>query len=300
MKNKEELEKKTGVKKFDICLMNPPYSRKLHLKFLEKVIEVTDKVVTVQPVNWLTSPNDRKNKNSTYYKYENSISKHIADLELFSEEQQKKYFGIQSTQVGIYICDKNGGYDYENKLVNHIIQNVMDYIQNNTVKSDYNEYKGWRVYVPKSQALSGGGDRPPYLRSLPNLKYFYDGKKDNKPWYEYYAKNQYSKTTKEITRSIKFNSEEEAKNFCESVRTNFCIYVEHNLITDMALSDNRILWMGNAKHPRTGTTGYKDKWTNEDFFDFFKISDEDRKKINKIVEDNKIDVANWRKNHRKS
>ena len=54
MKNKEELEKKTGVKcissidgikKFDICLMNPPYDKTLHLKFLEKVIEFTDKVI---------------------------------------------------------------------------------------------------------------------------------------------------------------------------------------------------------------------------------------------------------------
>ena len=53
MKNKEELEKKTGVKKFDICLMNPPYDKSLHLKFLKNVIEVTDNVVTVQPVRWI-------------------------------------------------------------------------------------------------------------------------------------------------------------------------------------------------------------------------------------------------------
>ena len=169
----------------------------------------------------------------------------------------------------------------------------MNYIQNNTVKSDYNEYRGWRVYVPKSQALSGGGDRPPYLRSLPNLKYFYDGKKDNKPWYEYYAKNQYSKTTKEITRSIKFNSEEEAKNFCESVRTNFCIYVEHNLITDMALSDNRILWMGNAKHPRTGKIGYKSEWTNEDFEMFFNLTEDEINLYKTYINDFEISRKEW-------
>ena len=294
---KKEVEKKTGIKKFDICLMNPPYSRKLHLKFLEKVIEISNKVITIQPINWLTSPDDRKKEKSSYYTYENSISKHIADIELFSEEQQKKYFGIQSTQIGIYVCDEQGGYDYK-KMINHVVEKVMDYIQDNMVKSDYNEYKGWRVYIPKSQALSGGGDRPPGLRGLSNLRYFYDGKKDGKPWYEHYAKNQYSKTTKEITRSIKFNSEEEARNFCKSFETNFCTYIEHNLRTDMALTDNRLLWMGNAKHPRTGTIGYKDEWTNDDFYTYFKISDEDKNKIEKFVNDNKIAVKNWWKNRK--
>ena len=52
MKNKEEL-KKTGVKRFDICLMNPPYDRGLHLKFLEKVIECTNTVISIQPAGWL-------------------------------------------------------------------------------------------------------------------------------------------------------------------------------------------------------------------------------------------------------
>ena len=47
----EQLMKNTGVKKFDICLMNPPYDRGLHLKFLEKVIDICDDVVTVQPIS---------------------------------------------------------------------------------------------------------------------------------------------------------------------------------------------------------------------------------------------------------
>ena len=48
---KKEVEKKTGIKKFDICLMNPPYN--LANKFLEKILQVSNKVVTIQPSNWL-------------------------------------------------------------------------------------------------------------------------------------------------------------------------------------------------------------------------------------------------------
>ena len=49
-----------GIKKFDICLMNPPYSRNLHLKFLKKAIEVSDNVVSIQPANWIKPLQYRK------------------------------------------------------------------------------------------------------------------------------------------------------------------------------------------------------------------------------------------------
>ena len=62
--------------------MNPPYSRTLHLQFLEKVIDIADNVVSIQPVGWLTNPLAKYNKSSNYKKYENSISKHIYDIEI--------------------------------------------------------------------------------------------------------------------------------------------------------------------------------------------------------------------------
>ena len=61
----EQLEKNTGVKcissidgikRFSVCVMNPPYNGSLELKFLEKVIDICDDVVTVQPISWLQDP----------------------------------------------------------------------------------------------------------------------------------------------------------------------------------------------------------------------------------------------------
>ena len=37
-------------KKFDVVLMNPPYNRSMHLKFLEKTIQIGDNVISIQPV----------------------------------------------------------------------------------------------------------------------------------------------------------------------------------------------------------------------------------------------------------
>ena len=72
--------------------MNPPYLRNLHLKFLEKVIEVTDKVVTVQPVRWIEETVGPKKKTSAFNKYEDSIAKHIKELDIYSAEEAEKLF----------------------------------------------------------------------------------------------------------------------------------------------------------------------------------------------------------------
>ena len=129
MKNKEELENKV-VKRFSVCVMNPPYHRGvLELKFLEKVIQITDKVVSIQPVRWLQDPIAKYNKNSNQIKYENSVSKHIEDLEIVTAEEAKKQFDISlPCDSAIYLCSQNGGYDYNKLSSNHIIDEVVDYI----------------------------------------------------------------------------------------------------------------------------------------------------------------------------
>lgn len=304
MKNKEELKKKTGVKRFSVCLMNPPYHRGvLELKFLEKVIEITDKVVSIQPVRWLQDPIAKYNKNSNQIKYENSISKHIEDLEIVTAEEAKKQFDILlPCDSAIYLCSQKGGYDYNKLSSNHIIDEVVDYIKENKCKIDYNKKDGYRIriVVISGGKARGGGERPPGLTSVPMKNIIYkDGKYNGKWWYEYYAKNQYSKVTEEITHSIKFNSEEEGHNFYKSHQTNFVRYIENILISDVNIADNKILWMGNAKHPRTGTIGYKDEWTNEDFFKFFNISKEDQKMINDFIDKTEEDINNWFKTHNK-
>ena len=37
--------------KFDICLMNPPYDNGLHIDFLNKIEEISNKVLSIQPIN---------------------------------------------------------------------------------------------------------------------------------------------------------------------------------------------------------------------------------------------------------
>ena len=59
MSNSDIMKKNVG-KKFDVVLMNPPYDNGLGNRFLEKVFNIGHKIVTVQPLSWLTSKKQRK------------------------------------------------------------------------------------------------------------------------------------------------------------------------------------------------------------------------------------------------
>ena len=112
-------------------------------------------------------------------------------------------------------------------------------------------------------------------------------------------KNQHSKTTEEITSSIKFNSEKEGHNFVKSFQTDFCRYVESCLIVGTNINNSKILWMGNAKHPRTGKIGYKSEWTNEDFEMFFNLTEDEIDLYKTYINDFEIRRKEWLSNKKK-
>ena len=49
----DEITSYNNHKKFSILIMNPPYDKSLHLKFLEKVIDIADNVISIQPSTFL-------------------------------------------------------------------------------------------------------------------------------------------------------------------------------------------------------------------------------------------------------
>lgn len=306
MKNEDILKENDG-KKFDIVLMNPPYDRSLHLKFLEKTIKIADNVISIQPVRWLEEVNIQE-VSSQAKKYENTISKHIKDLEILYAEKSKKDFNVNlSVNLGIYVCDNNGGYNYKALSENSIIKKILDYIKDNKCNIEINKKDGYRVRVPFIGAGKTVGktskEQAPRLSGLDNVNIkdivYKDGKYDSKWWYDYYNRNQYSKITEEITSSIKFDSEEEGHNFVRSFRTDFGKYVESFLIVDVQINNKKILWMGNAKHPRTGKIGYKSEWKDEDFDKFFKLTEEEINKYHKYISDFENIRKQWFKDHNK-
>ena len=266
------LEHYEGIRlmKFDVAIMNPPYDKNLHLKILEAVIPIADKVVNISPVRWLQDPLAKYKKNSDYKKFEESISKKIESLDVISAKNANGLFGaIFGTDLGIYTCSNDTSNCIDVDLTDDITKRVVRYMINNRATFDYNKKDGVRIRIPCiCGGKSGGSGERDKIRlcdvrnCLGQPLVFTDGLLDGKQWYEHYRKNQYSKTTDGITCSIKFNSATEADNFFASVNTQFYKYIHHNVVLDVHVEECKILFMQDYTQP----------WTDKRFCEYFNIT----------------------------
>lgn len=151
---------------------------------------------------------------------------------------------------------------------------------------DENAKDGWRVRFPRvNNSGNGGGSgaRAPKLYGFGKLFAFFEGRKDNKWWWEFYQANQFTKRTDTITRSVKFDSEIEAENFIKTFNTNFGKYYTQAVLIEANINPKLILWMGDAVNSRTGLRGYQGEWTDEDFHQFFNITPDEQKIIEETM-----------------
>lgn len=93
MGNYSEHDEGIGVSmpKFDVAIMNPPYSGKLHLKILEKVIPVADKVVNISPANQFFAAK-RLLKEHPLIQKSKVLKNNIVDIELIAAEIASNIF----------------------------------------------------------------------------------------------------------------------------------------------------------------------------------------------------------------
>ena len=244
--------------RFDFAIMNPPYDRNLHLKFLEKVIKVADKTVNISPVRWLQDPLARYKKVSDIRRYKSILDTLESVKLIYAKDACNMFDAGMSMDLGIYVCGK-GGYNPNELASNSIIEKVLD--KNCFLEFDENKKDGYRVRLPYITS-GGGGHNITEARYLGKLLWFYDGMKDGKPWYEHYQVNQFTKRVPEIPRSVKFNTQQECENFISSFDTVFAKYVEKALLMDVHVHKQSILWTGDYTKP----------WTNERFCEYFGIT----------------------------
>jgi hypothetical protein len=108
--------------KFDIVVANPPYSKGLHLKFLEKSLVLSKKdILFVHPsTQFVDKKSEMEGKNSKYYSINQKIEKFIKSIHLFN--------GNSNFDIGLYIpCSithldvskgNNGNFHLTNQITN--------------------------------------------------------------------------------------------------------------------------------------------------------------------------------------
>ena len=243
--------------KFDVAIMNPPYDRNLHLKILEQVISITNKVVNISPVRWLQDPFAPHSPRSDYRKFEDSVSKKIESLDVISAKKATELFGASFTMnLGIYVCSKQGGYNYHHNdpLINKIVQK--------TISSPLSTYSLPKVQTEKEFSLCISG--------------IYGGKGIMNRSYESQLKlrrpNQQTHNACNYTL-VSFDTEAECCNFYNCYCHPFMHWLYRIWKTDNMVMNTKIPYFGNYTHP----------WDYKDFFGWFDLTKEEQKRVMKEI-----------------
>ena len=273
MKNEEILKENKG-KKFDIVLMNPPYNKNLHLKFIRKVLNISNKVINISPIRWLTDP-FAQYKRSTLKQYED-VAKHIESIESFKNNNTLFDIAIYSN-LGIYkLSNEETNFDYNNfwktqktNIQISIIEKIcFGYEKYLSDVVEHNTNDGIRVLIGDI-----GGNRGA-LPTYKDIIYAIDGKVDVEDWtkkknFGGYIKKEGTK----IPNSIKFNTKEEAVNFYNSYKNfkplkGLCKLT----IQQQNIQLDRLPFFDNYLKPIT------EEW----FKKHFNLTDEEMKELNRL------------------
>lgn len=242
---KEFIEELSNMPKFDVAIMNPPYDRNLHLKILEKVIPVANKVVNISPVRWLQDPFAKYLKTSDYKKFEESISKKIETLDIIpAEEATKKFDNAAFTMnLGIYVCG-NGGYQYDNEtpLIKKIIKKTME--------------NSWEPFGVKKQ--KDKVQKQYILRTAEFAEVLMNKTYDS----QLNVKETTTFCGGRKSCMFSFNTELERKNFYNCYSHRFMIWHTHIWKTDKHMYNEKIPYFDDYTKP----------WTTKMFCDYFDIT----------------------------
>lgn len=150
---KDFIKEVASMPKFDVAIMNPPYDKNLHLKILEAVIPIADKVVNISPIgyalDWLLFYNL---KNTPNFKTKQYVMKHISSCELLAAAFANNLFSIGSFEklaittydgeehdigMKLYLTDKRKSKSVFEKVIlpiaNGVYDNLAAHIQISTI-----------------------------------------------------------------------------------------------------------------------------------------------------------------------
>ena len=243
----QQLLNMNNNKKIDFILMNPPYNRDLHLKFLEKTIEIADNVINISPHDWLTNKFAKTEKSKFRRYFREKYSKYIEDLEIISPEDFNKYFGTSNwfgVAIGVFKENAKGidpdKFLNNDMLLNKIINKIHTFP---SLRSKFTSRIDNELFVPVRITSHG------YLN---------------------YVERDYSKIKSK--GGILFNSENEVKNFIDSFDTWLYKYLEKSE------------WQGSENSASVPYLGdYTKPWTNERLYRLFNITKEEQKIIEDMI-----------------
>lgn len=244
--------------------MNPPYSHNLHLDILQTACAFGANIVNLSPATWICDPlSEYKHKQPK--KHYKQILKDLKQLEIVPMTLAQEHF--QSTQyadLGIY-CIGNFPLTFDPGTFRQpLIEKIYSQI-NSMLK------------MHEKKKADGYSCRMPYIHGNVGRKDWAD---IVSPSYDIFC----DPTPGGInTTFVNFATEAERRNLFDSLWTDFMRYIDVSCkVSIRRLSE--LPWLGDLVNPRTGLTGYESNWTDDDLFEYFGLTDEERKAVHSTVQ----------------
>ena len=285
-------------KRFWICLMNPPYlganrnDYNIHLKFLNKVNEITDKVVSIQPIMFLYKTYERKSPEQAERTILNTIKEHGCNIEEVKGTEFDAAFGNKIGIISIDLINKNDiivnnkQYDSTNQI-NKFSHDDLIVEFNNIVKQLYQKdslIKHWRFTDKRNEKLvkqkEADSKSDKWFVNVASIR----GHKGTDDMYSIIPKKWECKFGERDTNFyFNFDTKEEGENFINYCKTDFasmCIYL-HKEDINLGTNLHYVPWFDFSDEHFSKSPKEIDDW----LFKKYNISDEIRKHIEEILPD---------------
>lgn len=266
-----------NVDNFDIVIGNPPYKRKMNLKFLNKAMSFSEKSIFVHPSSWLI---DEKDSNSEFRNSRILHSKSLSKVRLFNGN---KIFGI-----GLYIpcaityIDKSKG-DNNIEVIDDINNCNIIYNDINDINkfSNLNEYKNIISKVKNFKSLSSFYNKKNgnWYVNMSRIRGHVYQKSDEKMYcddfYTTITKDEESSNEIKKTVFFSFSNRAESDNFIKYMKTNFfrfCLSICKNSADLNKIDFSMIPWLDFSR-----------EWTDDDLIKEFELTKEEVDFIKKHI-----------------
>jgi len=271
------------LEKFDIVIGNPPFNQMIDMLFVQKSYKISDKILFVHPSTWLL---DEKGKQKKFTETKKIVSKDIQSIRLFNAN---KIFGIQLfVPCVITLIDKLKDRKFI-ECVDEINEKTILYESIDKINkySNLAEYPSIKNKILKKMdfslhAKTQLSEEGNFYVNLSQIRGHVDLNSDKimlKPdFYTLCTKDLRPSRTKRIQREkthVTFNTEIEADNFLEYVKTNFVRFclsinkINQNLYCGEMLN---IPWMD-----------FSQKWTDECLYKYFELEENEINFINNTI-----------------
>ena len=270
-------------KEFDIVVSNPPYSKNLHLKFLEKSFFIAEEILFVHPSTWLL---DEKGSSKNYAEIKKLIGNKIKSIDFFNGNP---IFGI-NLYVPCVITHIDNKKNTNKILCKDLINDtIFEYSDINTINKFSNTelYPGLKSkilnYVGKNCSIKEYSDRDGiFYLNLSEIRGHGETNTINKmvkdDFYTFVPKSYTIKERKDAKYfNCGFPTEGEAYNFLNYLKSDFArfclsIYKINSTLAGTSSVLNSVPWLD-----------FTQEWTDENLYAHFQISEEEQEFIKEII-----------------